>query len=108
MAAILGGRSHTVNYDTVNGIPVVIGGSNGQGAAAVRLAVDAENKVMGAVPGYLDLSHSRYAALTPDPAVQAIVDEAKQEIGPVLNEVIGTAAENLPNSGTEEIALGTG
>ncbi len=103
VAAVLGGHSHTTNYDLVPDasgrlIPAAIGYANGRGAGVIRLALDNSNQVMGAVPNYLDVANRLYSSLTPDPAVQAIVDAANAQIGPIFGEVIGQAAVDMTRS----------
>ncbi len=101
--AVFGGHSHTTNYAMVNDadgkqVPVAIGYANGKGAAVIRLALDANNNIIGANPNYLDIYNRLYASLTPDAAVQAIIDQANAQIGPVFNEVIGKAEAALSRS----------
>lgn len=104
--AIFGGHSHTTNVETINNIPVVIGNKNARGAGVVRLAVDDSNKVIGAVPNYLDIYGDLHTSLTPDAEVQAIVDAATAELGPIFDEVIGYAEQDLPKVSDAEMALG--
>ncbi len=101
--AIVGGHSHTTNYDLVPDatgkmIPAAIGYANGRGAAVIRLAVDQNDQVVGSAANYLDIANRLYSSLTPDPAVQAIVDNANKEIGPIFSEVIGTAQVDMTRS----------
>ena len=101
--AVLGGHSHTTNYDLIPDatgklIPAAIGYANGRGAGVIRLALDNGKQVMGAVPNYLDVANRLYSSLTPDPAVQAIVDAANAQIGPIFSEVIGQAAVDMTRS----------
>jgi 2',3'-cyclic-nucleotide 2'-phosphodiesterase / 3'-nucleotidase / 5'-nucleotidase len=101
--AILGGHSHTTNYDLVPDatgklIPAAIGYANGRGAAVIRLALDANDQVVGGTPNYLDVGNRLYSTLTPDPQVQAIVNAANAAIGPVFNEVIGKAEVDMTRS----------
>ena len=104
--AIFGGHSHTTNVETINDIPVVIGNKSARGAGTIRLAVDDSNKVIGAVPGYLDIYGDLHSSLTPDAEVQAIVDAAAAELGPIFDEVIGQAEKDLPKVSKSEMALG--
>ncbi|MDA8442274.1 MAG: 5'-nucleotidase C-terminal domain-containing protein [Peptococcaceae bacterium] len=115
VSAVFGGHSHTTNYDMVPDaagkmIPAVIGYANGRGAGVIRLALDANNAVVGAAPNYLDVSNRLYSTLTPDPQVQAIVDAANAQIGPVFSQVIGRAevdmTRNTASSGNLDSNLG--
>lgn len=104
--AILGGHSHSINYDKINGISVAIGNSNGKGAATIRLVLDSSNKVIDSVPGYLNIYDTLFKTLTPDADVQAVVSKAKEQVAPVADEVIGTAEQDLPKVTYDEMALG--
>jgi len=106
VSAILGGHSHTINYDKVNGIPVAVGNASGRGAAAIRLALDSANRIIDAVPVYLNIYDSLFTALAPVAEVQSIVDAANAQLGPIFDEVIGTAAQDLPKVSDAEMALG--
>ncbi|HWJ04062.1 MAG TPA: 5'-nucleotidase C-terminal domain-containing protein, partial [Verrucomicrobiae bacterium] len=101
--AVFGGHSHTTNYDMVpdatgKRIPAIIGYANGRGAGVIRLALDQNNQVMGAVPSYLDVYNRLYGSLTPDSAVQAIVNAANAQIGPIFSVVIGKAEVDMLRS----------
>lgn len=106
VAAIFGGNSHTINYDLVPDatgtlIPAVI--ANDIGIGIIRLALDENNEVMSAIPSFLDIYNRLYPSLTPDPAVQAIVDDANEEIGSIITEVLCKAEVFMTRStGSDE------
>ncbi|SPF40139.1 putative 5'-nucleotidase [Candidatus Desulfosporosinus infrequens] len=115
VTAVFGGHSHTYNYDLLtdadgNKIPAVIGAYNAYGAGDIKLALDANNKIVAAIPTFLDLYNRLNSSVTPDPAAQAIVDAANAQIGPVFTQVIGQAAVDLTrttaSSGYEDSNLG--
>lgn len=103
--AIFGGHSHTTNYDMIPDstgklIPAAIGYANGKGAGDIRLALDANNKVLDSNANYLDLYNRLNTSVKADPAAQAIVDAANALNAPILTQVIGNAPQAISRSGS--------
>lgn len=97
--ALFGGHSHTILNTTVNGMPVYIANNAGKGFIHSTMTVAADGKVSFAgeyVDIYTDKSNG-YKAANPvvDANVKAIVDAAKAEVGPIFNEIIGAASQEL-------------
>ena len=94
--AFLGGHTHTIVITKANGVPVGIAGNYGQGFIDLKLTLSPEGKVTDTNLIYND-NTNLYNVASPvvDPKVQAIVDQANTTIGPIFNEVIGTAATDI-------------
>lgn len=97
--ALLGGDSHSIVNTTVNNMPVYIANNAGKGFIHSKMTIASDGKVSFAGE-YIDTSTDKpngYKAANPivDPAVKAIIDAAKAEVGPIFDKVIGTASEDL-------------
>ncbi|AET69223.1 5'-nucleotidase/2',3'-cyclic phosphodiesterase-like hydrolase [Desulfosporosinus orientis DSM 765] len=94
--AIFGGHTHTMLTTKVKGIPVGVANAYGKGYIHLKVTLNADGTVSTGDMNYQD-DVPLYKAQTPsvDPDVQAIVAKATQEVGPTLNEVLGTAAVEL-------------
>lgn len=94
--AIFGGHTHTIITTKINGIPVGVAGSYGKGYIDLKVTLNADGTVAVGDAKYND-DIPLYQTANPvvDPEVQAIVDKAAQDVGPIFNEVIGTAAIDL-------------
>ncbi|ABB14599.1 5'-nucleotidase C-terminal domain-containing protein [Carboxydothermus hydrogenoformans] len=93
---IFGGHTHTIIAGKVNGIPVAVAQNNGKGFARVTLTLDENNKIVDSTVSFVSIVND-YNTQTPviDPEVNAIVEAAKAEVGPMFSEVIGRAAFDL-------------
>jgi 5'-nucleotidase len=90
---ILAAHNHTYLNSTVNNKLLVQAYSYGTHFADVDLVVDHRTKDIvqksaAVIPTYQD-------GIQPDPTVSRIITDAQQKAGPILNQVIGTAAADL-------------
>jgi len=97
--AIFGGHTHTVVTTRVNETPVGVAGYHGKGLIHFKITVNEDGTVTAGDMRYIDLTKI-YSTPNIDPEfidheIQAIVDKANQEVGPILNKVIGKAAIDL-------------
>ncbi|NMM62000.1 2',3'-cyclic-nucleotide 2'-phosphodiesterase [Clostridium sp. P21] len=101
--AVIGGHSHTaVQAVSKTGIPVVIGRAQGKGFIDLKMSVESSGKVSFINPttSYIALDNNKdngYKAANPstDSNALSIVADAKKEVGPTFNEVIGNTDKDL-------------
>lgn len=94
--AIFGGHTHTIITTKVNGIPVGVAGSYGNGFIDLKITLNAEGTVTAGDMKYnSDIPLYQTANPVVDAEVQDIVDKANKDVGPIFNEVIGQAAIDL-------------
>lgn len=98
--AVFGGHTHTIEQKTVNGIPVINASSSGKGYSDLKMTVTPDMKVSfpNVTSSYAALNNSNgYLAANPivDSQVQKIVSDAKAEVGPIFDEVIGNIPTDL-------------
>jgi 2',3'-cyclic-nucleotide 2'-phosphodiesterase/3'-nucleotidase len=101
--AVLGGHSHTaVQALSKTGIPVVIGKAQGKGFIDLKMSVESSGKVSFINPttSYIALDNNTtngYKAQNPitDSNALSIVADAKKQVGPTFNEVIGKTTTDL-------------
>lgn len=94
--AIFGGHTHTIITTKVNGIPVGVAGSYGNGFIDLKITLNADGTVTAGDMKYNnDIPLYQTANPVVDAEVQAIVDKANKDVGPIFNEVIGQAAIDL-------------
>lgn len=90
---VVAGHTHQVVRTRVNGVSIIETGSWGRNYGVVdleRISPDSVDVWIRGTPVPLT------SRVTPDSAVQAIVARAEAEVGPQLNRVIVTAAEEIP------------
>jgi 2',3'-cyclic-nucleotide 2'-phosphodiesterase/3'-nucleotidase len=94
--AIFGGHTHTIVTTRVNGIPVGVAYYYGRGFIDLKITLNDDGTVTTGDMQYIGIT-GLYSTQNPvvDPEVQAIVDKAVQDVGPIFNEVIGQAAIDL-------------
>lgn len=96
--AVFGGHTHTIVNTKVNNIPVMIANNAGKGYSNLQITIkDKSNPTFSS--SYVALDNDKitgYKAASPltDKSVNAILDEAKKEIGPLFNEKIGFASND--------------
>ena len=101
--AIVTGHTHQVVNGTVNDIVIVQGQYNGRSLSKISLSFDLTGTTEAPVVELTDVKgdvidmKAMKASLTEDPAVRAIIDEYYVELGPILEEELGTIAYNLPH-----------
>ncbi|MFT8315088.1 MAG: 5'-nucleotidase C-terminal domain-containing protein [Clostridium sp.] len=103
VSAVFGGHTHTVEQKIVNGIPVINASSSGKGYADLKMTVSPDMKVSfpSVTSSYVALNNANgYTSTNPivDPQVQKIVSDAKAEVGPIFDEVIGNISTDLTRS----------
>lgn len=94
--AVFGGHTHSIVTTKVNGIPVGVANANGKGYLDLKVTLNADGTVSTGDMNYRD-DVPLYTAQPPsvDAEVQTIVDKASQELGPTLNEILGTTDTGL-------------
>lgn len=94
--AILGGHTHTIVTARVNGIPLGIASSSGQGFIDLKLTLGPDGKVTANDPVFND-DTNLYNVTNPvvDAKSQTIVDQANAVVGAKFKEVVGTAVTDL-------------
>jgi 2',3'-cyclic-nucleotide 2'-phosphodiesterase / 3'-nucleotidase / 5'-nucleotidase len=98
--AVFGGHSHTIlNTTTAHGIPVEIGNSNGKGIIDLKMVYHADKTVTfkNANTAYqaLDKEEVNLTSTVIDAKSMKIVEKAKAQIGPTINEVLCTIPHTL-------------
>jgi 2',3'-cyclic-nucleotide 2'-phosphodiesterase (5'-nucleotidase family) len=100
---VMAGHSHTALNSRVDGRLVVQASSFGRAFEDVRITLDYRTKDIAAAsatlqgawsfnpPDIADPAH----AVAGDPGVQAIVDDAVEQVAPLVNRVVNTAATDL-------------
>lgn len=86
--AIISAHTHNIVSGTVNNIPVVQGYYNGRSLAKLSMMFNAEGKLITIVP-YSDSIYTYKNNIQPDAAVNAIYDNYKEQVAPILDKVIG-------------------
>ena len=106
-----GGHTHQSFRSIVGGMPVAEPKNSGHEYLRAELCLDTrKGKVVGSTIQPVD--KETVAKLTPDPAVEKMVDYYAKKIIPVFDRKIGTVADLFPNGGnpavnrTGETALG--
>ena len=97
--AIFLGHTHQLVDGVVNGIPVVQGQYNGRSLSNISLnfSLSGEKvKFNGAKAKVINMT-ALIETLEDDPAVKAIITKYKNELGPILDKVIGTLKNDLPH-----------
>jgi 2',3'-cyclic-nucleotide 2'-phosphodiesterase / 3'-nucleotidase / 5'-nucleotidase len=97
--AVFGGHSHTIVTTRVGTLPVVVANNAGKGYIDMRMTLDSTlTPTFDARYVAIDTdAPNGYKAANPvsDPAVKAIVEAAKEEVGGKFKVVIGSASTNL-------------
>jgi 2',3'-cyclic-nucleotide 2'-phosphodiesterase (5'-nucleotidase family)/predicted AlkP superfamily phosphohydrolase/phosphomutase len=95
--AVLGGHTHT-QYITYlsNGMLVAESPNSGQRFTRIRLTVDTNSKKV--IYKTADYHKPWDIGMTPDPTIQALIDELNTELGPILNTVIGNSTRFIPRA----------
>lgn len=102
--AIISGHTHRKVAGTVNSIPIVQAAYNGRSIGKISLYFSKNsNAVINTEYKVVELSPSN---LTPDKAVQAIVDKVQQEVAPVKTKVLGYTTYGLEHEKFTHSVLG--
>lgn len=86
--AIISAHTHNAINGTVNNIPIVQAYYNGRDLAKLSFMFDAQGKLMTVVP-YVDPIYTYKNNIQPDAEVKAIYDKYDEQVGPILNKVVG-------------------
>lgn len=86
---------------TINGIPVVQPYGNTRGYADVTLTVDRATKDVVAVNSEFDATW--VDGITPDPEVQAVVDDYQDQLGEKLGQTVGEASTSIVRGETRAV-----
>jgi len=93
--AVLGGHTHFQTIGTApNGVLIVENQNYGTRFSRIRLVVDTNTKAV--VYKTADLHKPWNIGVTPDPAIQAMIDELNAELAPIFNTVIGDSSRFIP------------
>ncbi|MDT8715243.1 5'-nucleotidase C-terminal domain-containing protein [Clostridium sp. 19966] len=101
--AVFGGHSHTIEEKLVNGIPVINSNCSGKGYGDLKMTVAPGNKISfsNVTSSYVALDNSNgYKAKNPtrDASIDQIVNDAKTDIGPTVNKIIGSINSDINRS----------
>jgi 2',3'-cyclic-nucleotide 2'-phosphodiesterase (5'-nucleotidase family) len=93
--AVVGGHTHFQTIGTApNGVLIVENQNYGTRFSRIRLVVDTNTKAV--VYKTVDLHKPWNIGVTPDPAIQAMIDELNAELAPIFNTVIGNSSRFIP------------
>ena len=98
--AIVSGHTHTLINTVVNGIPIVQARHRGQSIETLDVPVGVPNGRM-AVGNVTDIFTD---SVTPDPAIQKLVDAAQAKVQAKVSRIVTTVAEPMPKL-VEQFAL---
>ncbi len=94
---VLGGHTHTEYIGTrSNGVLVAESPNSGQKLTRIRLTLDTATKAV--VYKTADWHKTWDIGITPDPGIQALVDDLNAQLGPIYNTVIGTSTVKVPRT----------
>ncbi len=82
--------------DEINGIPVLENASRGASYGRVTITVDQNNRKVRNVDVERIVPFSD--GVVPDPAVKAVLDPFRAQLGPILNTVLGSSTVAIPRS----------
>ncbi|MBU5590421.1 5'-nucleotidase C-terminal domain-containing protein [Clostridium sp. MSJ-4] len=102
--AVISAHSHQFVDGVVNNIPVVQAGNNGRGLAKLVLNFDAEGKLVK-VDNSVDQLYKRVKELPEDQEAKAIVEKFKNELQPILGEVLATLDTDLTHDRDEGLSV---
>ena len=95
--AVLGGHTHFQTIGTgANGVLIVENQNYGTRFSRIRLVVDTNTKAV--VYKTADLHKPWNIGVTPDPAIQAMIDELNAELAPIFSTVIGDSSRLIPRA----------
>jgi 2',3'-cyclic-nucleotide 2'-phosphodiesterase (5'-nucleotidase family) len=94
--ALMGGHTHTQYITTANGVLVAESPNSGQRFTRIRLVVNPKTKAV--VYKTADYHKPWDIGVTPDPAIQAYLDDLTAQLAPIFNTVIGTSTVKVPRA----------
>lgn len=101
--AIISAHTHTTVSGYVNNIPVVQAYYNGRSLAKLAIGFNIQGRFVGIKPSVDELY--KKTVLAEDPEVKAIYDKWDKELGPILNEVLGTTDKELSHDKSKGVSL---
>jgi 2',3'-cyclic-nucleotide 2'-phosphodiesterase (5'-nucleotidase family) len=95
--AVLGGHTHSqfITYRP-NGMLVAENTNSGTRFTRIRLIVDTNTKAV--IYKTADWHKPWDIGITPDPAIQSLIDQLNTELASLLGTIIGTSTTNIPRS----------
>jgi len=92
-AAVIGGHTHQIVAGEVEGVPLVEAGSNGRWLGRITLTVDPRTRaVLSSSSEVLSVHADDRPA---DPVVEALVARQRAAVAPLLDRVVGEAAQEI-------------
>jgi 2',3'-cyclic-nucleotide 2'-phosphodiesterase (5'-nucleotidase family) len=101
---VVSGHTHSLLAGEVNGIRLVQARSSGTALGVVELWVDGTSGEVACAD--IDVRTTFADAVTPDPAVQAVVERWAARVGPETERVVARAAHRLGTDRRRESVLG--
>lgn len=97
VSAVFGGHSHQIVTGKINSIPVCVPYKEARGYVKLRITFQPNGTVSVGNMEFNDITGPVHGAKDADldPAVKKISDDAKAEVGPVLNEKIAVATVDM-------------
>ena len=94
--AVIGGHTHRQYVTSTNGVLVVENLNYGLRFTRIRLTVDTNTKAV--IYKTADFHKPWNIGVTPDPAIQAMIDELNIQLAPILNPLVGNATRIIPRA----------
>jgi 2',3'-cyclic-nucleotide 2'-phosphodiesterase (5'-nucleotidase family) len=96
--AVLGGHTHTqyITYVKDGKVLVAESPNSGQRFTRIRLTVDTSTKQV--IYKTADYHKPWNIGVTPDPIIQAMIDDLNTQLAPIMNTVIGNSTVKIPRS----------
>ena len=95
--AVLGGHTHAQYITTAdNGVLVAENPNSGQRFTRIRLVVNTRTKAV--IYKTADYHKPWNIGVTPDPAIQAYIDDLNTQLAPIFNTVIGNSTVRIPRA----------
>jgi len=93
---IFSAHSHRFVEGYVNNVPIVQGGYNGRGISNISIIYAQDGEKLAVVPVMENLG-DKVDTLPEDEASKQIIEQYRTDLAPILDEVIGTNAQDLPH-----------
>lgn len=99
--AVIAAHNHAFVAGTVDGVPVVEGGSNGRGLAGLTISLNDKKEVTGIIPS-VQKFEGHESELPVDAEVAEEMAKLQEKLAPMMNEVVTTLDEPLDHEGRYE------
>lgn len=103
---LIGGHSHNPVSGIVNGIPVIEAYKNGRMLGHITLVYNTVKQEVVEQDAELIEVRKGDLSIVPDGEIQAMVQRYKQELEPLLSQVLGKAVHDLKRGDNNESAIG--